>query len=112
MVDTTNPTSQFHPYQPQDAVPHTQEPKENALTGLMKKIGVDSEQLRSMGDTLKGSLSNAGGSVKGGLSNLDVKGSTTKARDWARSNPALVLGGLATAVIGLGMARKRSMRPA
>jgi hypothetical protein len=100
MVDMTNPTSQFHPYQPQDAVPHTQEPKENVLTGLMKKIGVDPEQFRSMSDT-----------VKGGLSNVDVKGTTTKARDWARSNPGLVLGGLAAAVIGLGLARKRSMGP-
>jgi hypothetical protein len=111
MVDTTNPTSQFHPYQPQDAVPHSEQPKENVLTGLMKKIGVDPEQLRSMSDTVKGSLSNASESVKGSLSNADVKGKATKAREWARKNPGLVLGGLAAAVIGLGLARKRSMRP-
>jgi hypothetical protein len=98
MVDTTNPTSQFHPYQPQDAIPQSEKPQENALTGIMKKIGVDPEQLRSMSDT-----------VKDGLSNVDVKGRTSKARDWARNNPALVLGGLAAAVIGLGLARKRSV---
>jgi hypothetical protein len=98
MVDTTNPTSQFHSYQPQEAIPHSQEPKESALTGIMQKIGVDPEQLRSMSD-----------SVKSGLSNVDVKGRASKARDWARNNPALVLGGLAAAVIGLGLARKRSV---
>lgn len=98
MVDTTNPTAQFHPYQPQDTVPHSQEPKTNALTGILNKIGVDPEQLRSMSD-----------SVKSSLSHVDVKSTATKARNWARNNPALVLGGLAAAVIALGLARKRSM---
>jgi hypothetical protein len=37
-----------------------------------------------------------------------VRGQVDKARTYARKNPALVLGGLAAAVIGAGLMRKRA----
>ena len=70
MVDKTNPTNQFHPYQPADATPHSEEP----ATGMRDVL------------------------------NRNV----TKARDFARGNPALALGGLAAAAIGLGLLRRRT----
>lgn len=78
MVDNLNPTSQFHPYQPQDATPNSEKP----VSGL-----------------------------GGILSNMDVRGGLEKVRGMARSNPSLVLGGLAALAIGAGLMRKRSMRP-
>jgi hypothetical protein len=63
-VDKVNPTNQFHPYQPADAIPHSEAPD---------KISMFS-----------------------------------KVRDYARSNPAVALGGLAAAAIGLGLMRRRS----
>lgn len=89
MVDNTNPTNQFHPYQPTDFVPVKDAP-ETGLQGMLGKLGLDTGKL---GDTLKSASTN------------DI---VTKARGYARSNPAMVLGGLAAAVIGLGMLRKRS----
>jgi MYXO-CTERM domain-containing protein len=38
---------------------------------------------------------------------MDVSGSVTKARDYARNNPSKVLGGLAMAVIGAGLLSRR-----
>lgn len=73
MVDNTNPTNQFHPYQPPDAIPQT------------------------------GSESGLGGILK----NVNVNDYVSKGRDYARKNPALVLGGIAAAVIGMGMMRGR-----
>jgi hypothetical protein len=90
MVDNTNPTNQFHPYQPPDAVPHTGSPA--GLSGMLRRVGIHSDQLSSLGDSLK---------------NLNVNDSVNKARDYARRNPALLLGGLAAVVIGMGMMRGR-----
>lgn len=86
MVDNTNPTSQFHPYQPPEEIP--QPPETGGLGGLggiLRKAGIDPAT----------------------LSNIDVKGSVEKARGIARRNPGLVLGGLAAAAIGLGLMRKK-----
>lgn len=64
-VDKVNPTNQFHPYEPADAIPHSEVP--------------------------------------------DKPGSMfSKVRDYARGNPAVALGGLAAAAIGLGLMRRRS----
>jgi len=90
MVDNLNPTSQFHPYQPPDAVP--QSGRTGGLGEILRKVGINPDQLGSIGDTMK---------------NLNVRRSFDKARDYARKNPALVLGGLAAAVIGAGLMRKR-----
>jgi hypothetical protein len=90
MVDNYNPSNQFHPYQPPDATPQTG--STSGLGDMLRKVGIDSDQLGSLGSSLK---------------NVDVNGSVNKARDYARKNPALVLGGLAAAVIGMGMMRGR-----
>jgi hypothetical protein len=80
MVDNLNPTSQFHPYQPQDAIPQTG--KSGGLGAILSKLGIEESN------------------VRGGLN---------KARSAARNNPSLVLGGLAALAIGAGLMRKRSM---
>ena len=59
---------------------------------MLRKVGINSDQLGSLGSSLK---------------NVNVNDSINKARDYARKNPAAVLGGLAAAVIGLGMMRGR-----
>jgi len=90
MVDNLNPTSQFHPYQPPDAVP--QAGRTGGLGEMLRKVGINPDQLGSIGDTMK---------------NINVRQSVDKARDYARKNPALVLGGLAAVVIGAGLMRRR-----
>jgi len=79
MVDNTNPTNQFHPYQPPTDTPVAERPQ-SGLGGMLSKAG---------------------------LGNLDVNGSLNKVRDYAKAKPGLVLGGLAAAAIGLGMMRGR-----
>ena len=95
MVDNLNPTSQFHPYQPQDAVPQTGNLR-GGLGGILSKLGIDQSKIDALG---------------GKVSNMDVRGGLEKVRGMARSNPSLVLGGLAALAIGAGLLRKRSMRP-
>lgn len=89
MVDNVNPTSQFHPYQPMESTPQT-----GGLGGILGKLGLDPSKI--------GALSNK-------VSNVDVRGGLNKARGVARSNPSLVLGGLAVLAIGAGLMRKRAM---
>lgn len=80
MVDKLNPTNQFHPYQPESATPQADKPAAGGFSALSDK-------------------------VRG----VDVRSQVNKARDLARSNPAIALGGLAAAAIGIGLMRKRSM---
>ncbi len=91
MVDNFNPTNQFHPYQPPDATPSTG--RGNGLGDILRKVGLNSDSLGSIGDSMK---------------NIDVRQSVDKAREYVRKNPALVLGGLAAAVIGAGLMRRRN----
>ncbi len=87
MVDNMNPTSQFHPYVPQDATPQTGKPvSTSGLGGILNKLGIDQSKIGALGS---GSLGNA--------------------RTMARNNGGLVLGGLAALAIGAGLMRKRSM---
>jgi len=88
MVDTTNPTSQFHPYQPQDAIPASERQKSGGLGGILGSLGIDRSKLDSLGSSMK---------------NMNV----SKARDMARNNGGLVLGGLAALAIGAGLLRGR-----
>lgn len=90
MVDTTNPTSQFHPYQPQTATPQTGSLSQSGLGGLLSKLGVDPSKI-------------------GALRNTNMRGGLDKVRGAANKNPGLVLGGLAALAIGAGLMRKRSM---
>lgn len=104
MVDQTDPNSQFHPYQPATEIPVSERPK-SGLSGLLRKIGIGDDVI----DKFKSSVSGVNmDSVKSSLNNMDVKGSVNKARDYARSNPGKVLGGLALAVIGAGLMAQRS----
>jgi hypothetical protein len=79
MVDNVNPTSQFHPYQPPDAVPQSERQPSGGLRGIL-------------GNSLK---------------NVDLNGNLNKARTFARSNGGMALGGLAALVIGAGLLRGR-----
>jgi LPXTG-motif cell wall-anchored protein len=92
MVDSVNPTTQFHPYQPQDATPHSERPSTSGLGGILSKLGIDQSKIGALG---------------GNLRNVDVRGQLGKARGMAQKNPSLVLGGLAALVIGAGLMRKR-----
>jgi hypothetical protein len=94
MVDMTNPTSQFHPYQPQDAVPHAERTSVSGLGGILSKLGIDQSKIGALGSSLNGT------SLRGGLNNV---------RGMAQKNPGMVLGGLAALAIGAGLMRRRSM---
>ena len=93
MVDNVNPTSQFHPYQPQDATPQTGGTR-GGLGGILERLGIDQSKI---------------GAIGGNLRNVDLRGGLNKARASAQKNPGLVLGGLAALVIGAGLMRKRGM---
>ena len=87
MVDNVNPTSQFHPYQPERSVPNAERTPQSGLGGSLSKRGIDQSKIRSMSGSLGGQLG--------------------KARSTARAHPGAVLGGLAALVIGAGLMRKR-----
>ena len=94
MVDNTNPTSQFHPYQPQTATPQTGDTNLGSSTGslgsILNRFGIDQSKIGALGGSLKNvNLSNA--------------------RNAARNNGGLVLGGLAALAIGAGLMRRRGM---
>lgn len=93
MVDNVNPTSQFHPYQPQDAKPQTGSPKSTTgLGGILNKLGIDQSKIGAM------------------ASNMNVRGGLNQVRGMAKSNGGLVLGGLAALAIGAGLMRRRATR--
>lgn len=94
MVDNVNPNSQFHPYQPQNAAPHTGSTR-GGLGGILSKIGLDQSKIGALGKS---------------VSNVDLRGQLGKARTAAQRNPSMVLGGLAALAIGAGLMRRRAMR--
>ncbi|MFP5245223.1 MAG: hypothetical protein ACLGH0_00920 [Thermoanaerobaculia bacterium] len=98
MVDNVNPTSQFHPYQPQTATPQTGNSSTTSLTGglgsILGKLGIDQSKIGALGSSLR---------------NTDVRGQLNKARGVAQNNGGLVLGGLAALAIGAGLMRRRGM---
>ncbi len=99
MVDNVNPNSQFHPYQPQTAIPQTGSGSVNTqsggIGGILSKLGIDQSKIGALGTS---------------VSNLDLRGNLGKVRGVAQKNPSLVLGGLAALAIGAGLLRKRSFR--
>jgi hypothetical protein len=95
MVDNVNPTSQFHPYQPQDATPQTGRTSQGGLGSILGRLGIDQSKIDALGGNLK---------------NMDVRGQLNRARGMAQKNPSLVLGGLAALAIGAGLMRRRGMR--
>ena len=82
MVDNVNPTSQFHPYQPERSTPQADRLSRSGLGGILGKLGIDQSKIGALGG---------------------------KARASAQNHPGMVLGGLAALVIGAGLMRKRSM---
>jgi hypothetical protein len=88
MVDNVNPTSQFHPYQPQDAVPVAERQKTGGLSGILNSLGIDRSKIDALG---------------GSMRNMNL----AKARTMAQNNSGLVLGGLAALAIGAGLLRGR-----
>jgi hypothetical protein len=86
-----NPTSQFHPYQPQDAVPQTGKSL-TGLGGILNKLGINQSKIGAM------------------ASNVNVRGGLDSVRGVARNNGGLVLGGLAALAIGAGLMRRRTAR--
>jgi hypothetical protein len=105
MVDNTNPTTQFHPYQAPDATPQTGATPTSGLGSMLEKVGLNKDALNGITDSMKNMNL---GSITDTAKNVDVRGSVSKARDYARANPGAVLGGLAALVIGAGLLRKRS----
>lgn len=89
MVDNTNPNSQFHPYVPLEVTPQS-EVRRGGLSDILRKVGIDDRML----DSVRG---------------IDMRQSVEKVRSYARSNPSMVLGGLAALAIGAGLMRKRSI---
>lgn len=94
MVDNTNPTSQFHPYQPQDATPQTGNSPASGFGGILSRLGIDQSKIGALGSNMK---------------NMDVRGQLNNVRGMAQKNPGMVLGGLAALAIGAGLLRKRGM---
>ncbi len=88
MVDNMNPTTQFHPYQPETSVPVAERP-ETGFNAFLNQVGIDPTSVRSISDQMK--------SIK----------SLDKVRAYAKANPAKVLGGLAAIAIGIGLLRGR-----
>ena len=87
MVDNMNPTTQFHPYQPETSIPVAERP-ETGFNSFLNKVGIDPTSVRSISDQMK---------------NLKLD----KVRAYAMANPAKVLGGLAAIAIGIGLLRGR-----
>ena len=88
MVDNTNPSNQFHPYQPETSVPTSERPVSGGLGSILNKVGISRSSIDSMGSSMKNM-------------NMD------KVRGVAQKNPGAVLGGLAALVIGAGLLRGR-----
>lgn len=44
MVDNTNPTNQFHPYQPSTAVPHSETPA-GGLSSILNRVGINNQSV-------------------------------------------------------------------
>ena len=93
MVDNIIPISNFHPYQPPGVTPHAEQP-ERGVPGLLERLGVDPAR----------------------FSNFKERVGSMNGRDWlaqlrsaARSRPAMILTGIAVAVIGARLIRRRVM---
>lgn len=93
MLDLQNPTSQFHSYQPPDAIPHG--PGIRGGWRFLKKVGFEDSEIESL--RLR-------------MESLDVEGSWNRARDYARQNPGKVLGGVAVLLLGAGLLVRRAAK--
>jgi hypothetical protein len=93
MVDNTNPTNQFHPYQAPTDTPVAQRPP-SGVDAVLDRFGIRPDDFRSMREQ---------------MADLKMNSWLSKARAFAQSNPGKVLGGLAALVIGAGLIRRRGL---
>ena len=68
----------------------------------IKEMNSEQPTMGGLGDTLR--------NLQGSLNSVNVQDLAGKARDYARSNPAKVLGGLSALVIGAGLLANRGRR--
>ena len=93
MVDTAAPITNFHPYHAPEAVPHSEQP-EQGLPGVLERVGVDPERYSNLKDRVK---------------SMDARDLLARAGAFARSRPAMVIAGIAVAIIGARLIRNRMM---
>ncbi|HVT02753.1 MAG TPA: hypothetical protein VHL58_05180 [Thermoanaerobaculia bacterium] len=86
MNDQIGPTTQFHPYQKPDVTPAV-ERGPSPVVQLLEDAGIPADRLLSS------------------LRTTPLGASLERVRRFARQNPAIVLGGLAGFMIGLGILR-------
>ena len=67
MVDNTNPTNQFHPYQPSTAVPHS-EVRPSGLESMLNRVGLNSKSV----ENARGWAQKNPSKVLGGLAALAI----------------------------------------
>lgn len=92
MLDNVNPTSNFHPYQPADAVPRTDQP-ETGLPAIAERVGIDPAKFRNFSERMRSR------NAQDWLQSL---------RSFAMSRPGIFLGSIAVAAIAAGLIRKRT----
>jgi hypothetical protein len=93
MIDNTNPTNQFHPYQPPTDTPVAERPP-SGVDVILGRFGVRPDDVRSMREQ---------------MADLKLNSWISKARTFAQANPGKILGGLAALVIGAGLIRRRNL---
>lgn len=79
MVDNFNPTNQFHPYQPTDAIPH-REVRSGGLGSMMEKFGLSRGSL----ERARGVAQKNPGAVLGGLAALVIGAGLMRRRGMSR----------------------------
>jgi len=78
MVDNMNPTSQFHPYRPEESIPQTGKP--SGLGGILSKLGIDQSKI----DAMTSKARNNPGIVLGGLAALAIGAGLMRKRAMSR----------------------------
>lgn len=91
MNDQIRPTTQFHPYQKPDVIPVT-ERGPSPIVQALEDVGIPADRLLSS------------------LRTTPVGASMESLRRFARQNPAIVLGGVAGFMVGVGILRKALTR--
>jgi hypothetical protein len=93
MVDETNPTNQFHPYQAPTATPVSQRAS-SGVDAMLGRFGVRPGDFQSMRDALR---------------NVDFNSSMPKVCEFAQSNLGKALGAMAALMIGASLIRRRGI---
>jgi hypothetical protein len=94
MMDNINPNSNFHPYQPIDAVPHAEKP-ERGVVGLVEKAGMDPDKFRNLTERVR---------------SMNGRDWLERVRSFTMSRLGLAFGSIAVAAIGAVLMRRRIAR--